>query len=467
MDKETLSHYGWIVVCLILGLFILLMSTPFGNYIYSNVKISTINNIKDIKREEIIDNSQNIEKTKYTITYELEGGSWDGGHVNYYLQGQTTNLPQNVTKTNYDFVGWGNNSSVLPENAFNKIEATETGNKTLYAVYAGKRFAISYNLEGGSFRNINNIKFSYKYGEEINLQSDDYIPKKSGFRFGGWYSNPALTTSISNVSSTTTGDLTLYARWDNLSVSVTQTQFNADSAGKSVSSYSYFYYGDYKYTRTGTSGNYKWKVSLNTDYTGTGIYTFNRSIIATDKEQICYSEILETAFGYPITNLDNTFKDCSKMTIAPAIPNNLENMDYAFCNCKALISAPSLPNDIKTMQYTFKNCTALQSAPVLSEAVEQIEGIFDGCTSLVTYEGSSQNNFNGFIIPKNIKNMNYAFRNCNYMDGRIYVEANPSSHVNAFQKVATINNSHVVLTGPSNKLNALVSTADGGSVGLV
>ena len=41
MDKETLSNYGWVVIC-VLGLVVMIaLATPFGKYIAEAVKNTT------------------------------------------------------------------------------------------------------------------------------------------------------------------------------------------------------------------------------------------------------------------------------------------------------------------------------------------------------------------------------------------------------------------------------------------
>ena len=41
MDKETLSNYGWVVICVIVLVVMIALATPFGNYIATAVKNTT------------------------------------------------------------------------------------------------------------------------------------------------------------------------------------------------------------------------------------------------------------------------------------------------------------------------------------------------------------------------------------------------------------------------------------------
>jgi hypothetical protein len=41
MDKETLSQYGWVVICLIVLALLIALATPFGDYISEAISNAT------------------------------------------------------------------------------------------------------------------------------------------------------------------------------------------------------------------------------------------------------------------------------------------------------------------------------------------------------------------------------------------------------------------------------------------
>ena len=41
MDKETLSNYGWVVICVLVLVVMIALATPFGKYIAQAVKNTT------------------------------------------------------------------------------------------------------------------------------------------------------------------------------------------------------------------------------------------------------------------------------------------------------------------------------------------------------------------------------------------------------------------------------------------
>ena len=50
MDKETLSNYGWIVICTLVLAVMIALATPFGEYIKAGVE-STVNGLYDVNNK--------------------------------------------------------------------------------------------------------------------------------------------------------------------------------------------------------------------------------------------------------------------------------------------------------------------------------------------------------------------------------------------------------------------------------
>ena len=47
MDKETLSNYGWVVICTLVIAIMIALATPFGEYIANGVKSTTTGKMVD------------------------------------------------------------------------------------------------------------------------------------------------------------------------------------------------------------------------------------------------------------------------------------------------------------------------------------------------------------------------------------------------------------------------------------
>lgn len=73
-----------------------------------------------------------ITQTRYTITFNVNGGNINSGEVNEYTKGSEVNLPTDVTKEGYTFEGWYENSD-FSGSVVTKVTQQDTGNKTYYA----------------------------------------------------------------------------------------------------------------------------------------------------------------------------------------------------------------------------------------------------------------------------------------------------------------------------------------------
>lgn len=110
MDKETLSNYGWIVICVLVLAVMIALAGPFGNFISDAVK-STTQGLFDVNQnaldaagitiaDQTFWEAQNGAKVYYDRVYETElngaAGIWyrDGSFALYYL-GQLVTVPAN------------------------------------------------------------------------------------------------------------------------------------------------------------------------------------------------------------------------------------------------------------------------------------------------------------------------------------------------------------------------------------
>lgn len=58
MDKETLSHYGWVVIAVMILAIIIALATPFGKYIIDTTE-ATVNNLVDFSDHVGYENEKN------------------------------------------------------------------------------------------------------------------------------------------------------------------------------------------------------------------------------------------------------------------------------------------------------------------------------------------------------------------------------------------------------------------------
>lgn len=153
--------------------------------------------------------------TSLTLKFNTQGGSLISDMV--IEEGSVLIMPTDPTKEGYSFEGWfidqtldqAFSSSFLQEN---KDEETIT----LYAKWDLISYSLTYVLQGG--QNPEGQPSSYTI-------EDDYvllIPTKEGYTFEGWYLEASYNTTVSSIDLGTTGNLTFYAKWEEVIVEPTE-----------------------------------------------------------------------------------------------------------------------------------------------------------------------------------------------------------------------------------------------------
>lgn len=145
-------------------------------------------------------------KTKYTVTYKLNGGKNNSKNpASYYITTSTKKL-QNPTRKGYTFKGWYSDKKCTKK--VTQIKKGSTGNKTFYAKWEKKKYTITYVLNKGKNNKKNPSKY-YVTTSTIKLQK----PTRSGYTFKGWYSDKKCTKKVTQIKKGSTGNLKLYAKW--------------------------------------------------------------------------------------------------------------------------------------------------------------------------------------------------------------------------------------------------------------
>jgi len=157
-------------------------------------------------------------KAPYTITYNVNGGTFSDIPTTEYTYGKKLSLPK-PTKTGYVFGGWYKEETFKTK--ISSIKDTQYGNLKLYAKWTSE----STNLEGRQFpitvigvadsewKGTNIIPDEYTYGDVFSFPSGDDVPIRDGYTFAGWYKDAAYSKKITGVKATTYDDLKVYAKW--------------------------------------------------------------------------------------------------------------------------------------------------------------------------------------------------------------------------------------------------------------
>ena len=218
----------------------------------------------------VIDNAGNVaEQTvssayvvKYQVVYDANGGT-GAPATQTKTHGQNLTLSTTVpTRTGHTFKGWATSRTATeieyaPGATYTKDEAV-----LLYPVWQANTYNITYNLNGGSFATT--PPSTYTYGVEQALPT----PTKTGYTFGGWYEEEALTNKIEKIASDKYGDLNIYAKWTANTYTVAYNGNGATSGSVASKSCTYdvnFTVASNGFTKTG----YTFK-EWNTSKTGNG-----------------------------------------------------------------------------------------------------------------------------------------------------------------------------------------------------
>ena len=145
-----------------------------------------------------------------------------------------------------------------------------------------------------------------------------------------------------------------------------------------------------------------------------------------------------------VTNMSYTFVGCTSLSNVYGfeISDNVTNLSHAFEDCTSLTESPEIPTSVTNMAYTFKGCIDLEEAPTIPENVVILNNAFQNCTSLTTaptipngvidltstFEGCT-GLINSTPISSNVVNLNRTFYNCSSLEN-IILDIENFNHVN-------------------------------------
>lgn len=335
MDKETLSNYGWIVICVLVLAVMIALATPFGTFIADGFKAT------------------------YTGLFETGDSALDVG-----------------------------------------LSAVGVSN-TYECGHSKKASGDHSQLGCGHFA----------------CEDCGCVPASCGIE-GHWSGDGKDHTTVVNHSDHTYacectgwivpegGTYTMYTAINGKKVYNEGEQL---PCGYESVRYDGYVEGDYQYTvRYDNHGgtNYQWGVRV------------------LDKTKTEYGEIRSSINNRNVTLMDETFKNCSNLKVAPTIPNTITNMYGTFYECTSLedISYLVIPENVTTLCYCFYHCTSLTNVPNTTNAtsLKCMASMFHSCSSL--------SNVTGLVIPSSVTEVSWMFSKCTSMSGTIRMDANPTKH---------------------------------------
>ena len=151
----------------------------------------------------------------YVITYNANGatGSPSRATDSFTFGSTPVTLPDKtgLTYAGYTFVGWSETTSGTA--VVNPYSPTQT--RTLYAIWAGISYSISYNVNGGTG---SVADATYTNGATGITLNDGATLSRVGYTFDGWKNVVGTTVSGSAYAPTT--NVTVYATWTPKSIAV-------------------------------------------------------------------------------------------------------------------------------------------------------------------------------------------------------------------------------------------------------
>ena len=157
----------------------------------------------------------------HTVTFNSNSGS--AAASQQVAEGDYAAEPEAPTRSGYAFGGWYSDSGL--SNAWTFGSDTVVSDITLYAKWVRVYHTVTFDSNSGSAAASQQVA-------EGDYAAEPEAPTRSGYAFGGWYSDSGLSDAWTFGSDTVNGDITLYAKWVRIYHTVT---FNSNSGSAAAS----------------------------------------------------------------------------------------------------------------------------------------------------------------------------------------------------------------------------------------
>ena len=240
------------------------------------------------------------------------------------------------------------------------------------AVITPTVYKITYILDGGTI--------PYNAPRQYTIETETFDlpePQRDYYSFEGWYTEETFVNRVAQVSQGSTGNVTLYAKWQQTSTKGVQYEQSSDGS----------------YAVSGYDGS---------------------------SAEVVIASVWR---GQPVTAIDSyAFNVCSGLT-SVTIPNNVANIgDYAFNDCTGLTSV-TIPDRVTSIgNRAFYGCSSLTSVTIGNGVTSIGSWAFEGCSGLTSV-----------TIPDSVTSIgNSAFSDCSGLTSVIMGNGVESIGSNAF-----------------------------------
>ena len=208
---------AWILGSPITGLYINQATQDFTNYFdESNVKTE-------------ISLYANWQLINYTISYDLDNGSFSSKPPTSYNITSNTVTLLTPTREGYTFTGWTGSNGTTKQKTVT-IPKGSTGNKNYTANWTANTYKVTLDSNGGD--RYDGITFNVTYGGVYSPLNAFTSSSRTGYVFDGWYTAKSGGTKITSSSTvSTSNDHTLHAHWTEKHILITYYSNGATQVG--------------------------------------------------------------------------------------------------------------------------------------------------------------------------------------------------------------------------------------------
>lgn len=156
----------------------------------------------------------------YTVKFNANGGTGSMSNESFVYGTPKALTINTFTRTGYTFIGWAKSASATTPayddgESVSDLTTTSGGTVNLYAVWQANNYTIKFNKNGGTGSMAN---LAMTYGTAKALTANAF--QRVNYKFIGWSTTASATTatysnkqSVSNLTATPDGTVTLYAVW--------------------------------------------------------------------------------------------------------------------------------------------------------------------------------------------------------------------------------------------------------------
>lgn len=341
MDKETLSNYGWIVICILVLSVMIALATPFGSFIRTAVE-NTTQGLFDVQQKAMGVAGLVVDDQKFN---DQSGNSGGITVPEYDHNAPELHINNGITYKEGDVYSSGN---------------YEYRYKRSY-IAPGQYFT---NPTGWSVRCINNVSNPGPILESINGE-----PITSMYRcFENCTSlieSPTIPNGVSNMG---------YAYYNCVNLAAAPVLPNGVTD---------------MYNTFNKCINLLVAPVLPNGVTDMR-ETFNdcKNLKTYAGSSDADGDFSKYIIPLNVTQMYSTFANCSYMVIAPDMSNctQLTGLSSVFKNCTSLTTAPIILSNITSVSETFYNCTSLTGVIEINATLSNNTGYYRECFAYVDFQ---------------------------------------------------------------------------------